>query len=75
MIKKSFDKMKVLNDVQYVPHLAHNLLSVGQLMRYGYIVTFDEESCLMKDKETGVRIAEVPMARDHMFSLEVDQVG
>lgn len=44
-------------------------------MRSGYIVTFDEERCFIKDKNTGVQVAAVPMTKHHMFPLELDQVG
>lgn len=40
--KKSNDIVKTLHDVQYVPSLEHNLLSVGQLMVNGYFILFDE---------------------------------
>lgn len=34
-IKISHDKVKILQNIQHVPSLAHNLLSVGQLMASG----------------------------------------
>lgn len=40
--KKSNDIVKTLHDVQYVPSLEHNLLSVGQLMVNEYFILFDE---------------------------------
>lgn len=33
-------KITILNDVQFVPNRAHNLLSVGQIMDSGYDVEF-----------------------------------
>ena len=47
-------KIKLLHDVQYVPKLAHNLLSVKQLMTSGYYVMFEGDSCIIKDKHSGV---------------------
>ena len=44
--------MKLLHDVQFVPTLAHNLLSVGQLMTSGYSVMFDGSSCVINEKKT-----------------------
>lgn len=41
-IKTTQGNAKLIHDVQYVPKLAHNLLSVGQLMCSGYSVTFDD---------------------------------
>lgn len=33
-------RTKLLHNVQYVPELTHNLLSVGQFLASGYSVTF-----------------------------------
>ena len=44
-IKTSQDNVKLLHDVQYVPNLTHNLLSVGQLMEDGYSILFDGGVC------------------------------
>lgn len=74
VIKLSFEKTRILNEVQYVPHLAHNLLSVGQLLRSGYIVSFEARNCLIKDEKTSIQIAKVMMTKHHMFPLEVDQI-
>ena len=41
---------KHLHDVQYVPNLAHNLLSVGQLLNLGYSILFEDSVC---NKEEG----------------------
>lgn len=35
---------KLIHNVQFVPNLAHNLLSVGQLIGYGYQLMFKMES-------------------------------
>ena len=45
--------VKLLYDVQYVPTLTHNLLSVDQLMTSGYSVVFDDQTCNIKDKKFG----------------------
>ncbi|XP_052201693.1 uncharacterized protein LOC127807695 [Diospyros lotus] len=52
-IKTSQGNVKLLHDVQYAPNLAHNLLSVGQLMDGGYSILFDDNSCFVKDKKSG----------------------
>nr|GFB35913.1 retrovirus-related Pol polyprotein from transposon TNT 1-94 [Tanacetum cinerariifolium] len=36
------DKCKLIKDVQYAPRLAHNLISVSQLIEFGHSVKFDE---------------------------------
>ncbi|XP_039118035.1 uncharacterized protein LOC120253897 [Dioscorea cayenensis subsp. rotundata] len=42
-------KIKYLKEVQFVPQLAHNLLSVSQLILTGYTVTFSNKECTILD--------------------------
>jgi len=42
---------KYIHDVLYVPGLTQNLLSVHPLMKNGYTVTFDDDKCLIFDRE------------------------
>lgn len=42
--------IKYIRDVLLVPNLASNLLSVGQLMKNGYTVVFQERSCTIYNK-------------------------
>lgn len=60
---------KYINDVLYVPRLAHNLLSVGQLVQKGYKVVFDGGACEIIDKRTKAAIAKVGMTRNKVFPL------
>ncbi|XP_057250732.1 uncharacterized protein LOC130591431 [Beta vulgaris subsp. vulgaris] len=48
--RTSLGNVKLLKDVQYVPGLAHNLLSVGQLMISGYSIIFDDKSCSIHER-------------------------
>lgn len=50
-IKTVHYNVKLLYDVQYVPTLAHNLLSVGKLMTSGHSVVFDGNACAINDKK------------------------
>lgn len=43
-------KVSKLTRVQYVPQLAHNLLSMGQLMLSGYSIAFLDGECKIVDK-------------------------
>uniref|UniRef100_A0A803MMT5 Retrovirus-related Pol polyprotein from transposon TNT 1-94-like beta-barrel domain-containing protein n=1 Tax=Chenopodium quinoa TaxID=63459 RepID=A0A803MMT5_CHEQI len=52
-IKTISGNVKLLSDVQYVPNLAHNLLSVGQLLHSGYFVLFDNGCCSIYEKKSG----------------------
>ncbi|KAG6419222.1 hypothetical protein SASPL_121438 [Salvia splendens] len=49
-IKTVQGDVKLMQDVQYVPNLAHSLLSVGQLMASGYSIMFDKKTCAIVDK-------------------------
>ncbi|XP_039145619.1 uncharacterized protein LOC120282847 [Dioscorea cayenensis subsp. rotundata] len=51
---RMFDsKLRLNNGVQYVPSLAHNLLSVGQLNKGGYDVNFSKNyGCIIRDGST-----------------------
>ena len=41
-----------IQDVYYVPSLAQNLLSVGEMMLRGYKLEFDNGECSITDKKT-----------------------
>ena len=66
--------VKLINDVQFVPKLAHNLLSVGQLMCSGYKIEFDGKMCVVIDKKSGHCIANIHMTQNKMFPLDVSKV-
>lgn len=46
-IKTTRDNVKLVHDLQYVPNLFHNLVSVGQLMNAGYSLLFDDVALFM----------------------------
>ena len=73
-IKTSNGKVKLIHDVQYVPSLAHNLLSVGQLIGSGYSILFDDGACVIKDKKSGQTMVNIHMTKNKMFPLEVSNV-
>lgn len=65
---------KLLHGVHYVPKLAHNLLSVGQLMIIGYVMTFEKETCIIEDRKSRVRLVTIQKTQNNVFPLLVDQV-
>lgn len=67
-------KEKLLHNVQYIPKLRHNLLSIGQLISGGFSVLFDKEAYLIKDQRTGQILANVQMTHNRMFPLEVSTI-
>lgn len=50
-IKTIQGNVKLLCNVQFVPNLAHNLLSVGQLMASSYSILFDNGECIVRAKK------------------------
>lgn len=69
--------VKLLYDIQFVLNLAHNLLSIGQLMSVGYKIVFDDAICAVINKRSGHNITNVHMTQNKMFSINVsnDVVG
>ena len=67
-IRNGHGKMKLLHNVFFVPSLAHNLLSVGQLMVGGYSKLFDDASCCIKDNKIGQVIAHVRLTTNKNIS-------
>ncbi|CAH9132625.1 unnamed protein product [Cuscuta epithymum] len=52
-------KTKLLQNVQYVPQLAHNLLSVGQLLCGGYSVVFENGVCTIKERLSNEAVMQI----------------
>lgn len=63
--------ISLIHDVQYVPCLAYNLLSVDQLLESGYSILFDDGSCIIHDKNTGQKPFTVQMTKDKTFPFDV----
>ena len=64
----------MLNDVQFVPSLAHNLLSVGQLMNTGYVVIFDNNCCTIRAKNSDHTLLSISMTESKMFPVDISTV-
>lgn len=67
-------KTKLFHNVQYVPSLAHNLLSVGQLMLNGYSVQFSNKVCYINEVKTGRLVTKVLMIVNKMFPNEASNM-
>ena len=52
---------KLIYDVHFVPGLAANLLSLGQLLRKGYKINFDDDEGTIIDKKNNSVVAKVKM--------------
>ena len=73
-IKTSHVKAKHLHNVFYVPSLAHNMVSIGQLIINEYYILFDNASCAIKEKSSGQIISNIQITQHKMFPLEISRI-
>ena len=71
VVKAQGGNSKLVHDVLYVPGLAQNLLSVGQLIQKGYLVKFDEDNCVIIDKKNNQKIVQIKMAPNKVFPFSM----
>lgn len=77
-VKVSGDEIKLIHRVQHVPYLAHNLLSVGQLIDDDYDLNFSKQGCCVINVDTGVQLLFVQKTSNNLFPVEFnskDQVN
>ena len=53
-IKTKSRKEKFIHDVLYISGLAHNLISIGQLVQKGYLISFHDNKCVISSKNSDV---------------------
>nr|CAN72453.1 hypothetical protein VITISV_008931 [Vitis vinifera] len=74
---------KIVTNALYIPDLDQNLLSVAQMLRNGYVVSFKENFCFITDVH-GTKIAKIKMngnsfylkldlVESHVFSAKIDE--
>lgn len=63
------DSEITLKDVQYVPDLCVNLLSVSQMVKKGHTVVFDINGCKIYNKEK--QVIAVGVLKNDMFQLNI----
>ncbi|KAL1211506.1 Retrovirus-related Pol polyprotein from transposon TNT 1-94 [Cardamine amara subsp. amara] len=66
--------IKLIYDVYYIPDLAQNLLSVGQMVENNCSVFFDGNVCVIKDKKSSFTLAMVRKASNNLYPLEMSSV-
>ncbi|XP_076889912.1 uncharacterized protein LOC143540492 [Bidens hawaiensis] len=66
---------RLLDDVYYARVLGYNLLSVGQLMKKGYSLLFDDDQCVIKSKTSGQVLMVVPIQTNNMFLLDASKLS
>ncbi|XP_021907551.1 uncharacterized protein LOC110821898 [Carica papaya] len=73
-LETSNGKVKLLHNVQFVPNLGYNLLSVGQVIAGGYLILFEDGACVIRYKKSGQMMINVNMTEKKMFSLQASNV-
>ena len=63
----------LIQEVLYVPELAQNLLSVGQLMLKNYKLLFDNGECEIINKSNNSKVAKISMTSNRMFPLTMSR--
>ncbi|XP_076944531.1 uncharacterized protein LOC143615236 [Bidens hawaiensis] len=64
---------KLLDDVYFAPQLEYNLLSIGQLMRKGHSLLFDDDKCIIRCKASNVILMIVKIANNNMFLVDASK--
>ncbi|XP_042391858.1 uncharacterized protein LOC121982918 [Zingiber officinale] len=64
-------KDNIIKDVLYVPELTQNLLSVGQLLQKNYKVEFNNDHCVIIDKQKKLTMARIKMSQNKVFPLNL----
>ncbi|KAH0673675.1 hypothetical protein KY285_024807 [Solanum tuberosum] len=65
--------VEIISNVFYVPALKSNLLSAGQLLEKGYVITLRNDTCEISDPSIGV-VAFVKMSQNKLFPLKIENV-
>ena len=55
-VETSHGKIKLLDNVQFVPDLKYNLLSAEQLMTRRHCVLFHDNTCVIKNKKSDHKV-------------------
>ncbi|GKU98369.1 hypothetical protein SLEP1_g11381 [Rubroshorea leprosula] len=61
---------KYISDVFYVPGMKSNLLSVGQLLEKGYVMSLRDDQFSILDKQ-GTLIIKAPLSKNRMFQVDI----
>ena len=73
VVKTKDGSSKLIHEVNNVPGLAQNLLSVGQLIKKGYMVKFENNKCQIYNKNKDQIITTFEMAPNKKFPLKMSK--
>lgn len=72
--RSSIGNASKVSQVQYVPELTHNLLSVGQLMDSGFDILFSKGKCNITNTNDNTLFASVQMSSRRLFPLKTVRI-
>lgn len=68
----------MIYNAKYVPNLAYNLLSIGELIANGFNVVFAKDQCSIQDARFGSKLLAMQKYKNNLFLVEFrvsDQVN
>ena len=74
VIHNKSENEKFIHDVLYILGLAHNLISVGQLLQRDYLLSFHNDKCVISKKGSDVPFMEVCMTKNRMFPMKTSSI-
>lgn len=60
--------------MQFVPNLAHNLVSIRKVIDSGYSDEFSKGECIIKEGNSMIKVAQVSMTKHRLFPFHGDDV-
>ncbi|XP_061336666.1 uncharacterized protein LOC133283767 [Gastrolobium bilobum] len=72
LIRLKDGRHEFISNVYYVPNMKNNILSLGQLLQKGFDVHLRNNTLSLRDNQNNL-IAKVPMSRNRMFLLNIQQ--
>lgn len=73
-VKTDKNGVRLLQNVYFVPSLAHKLLSVRQLLNASYSILFEYGVCIIKDIDSSLVIVYTSIAENIMFPNDFSHV-
>ena len=70
LIRLKNGEHQFISNVYYVPNMKSNILSLGQLLEKGYDICLKDNNLFIRDNGSNL-IAKVPMSRNRMFMLNI----
>ena len=73
MVRTKQGEKKEIQNVYVFPGMKHNLMSIGQLIKNGYKVLMENDTCVIHEKDGSKNLlAAVQMTKNRMFPLKIE---